>query len=406
MRQALPVLTILSCLTAWLPAMAGDASQGAAAEFGRALFFDTDLSEPRGQSCATCHDPDRAFTDGRESGTGGALSLGADGRSLADRNTPTLTYAASIPAFQYRDGHPTGGLFLDGRAATLTRQAVEPMLNPLEMAQPDRQALVNRILENADHRQAIENTFGAEALASEESVVNAATTAIAAFERSETFTSFDSRYDRSLVNEYEMTREEAIGRDLFFSDLINCIQCHLNDPSRVSRQETFTNHRYHNIGIPVNVRARQANGLGTEHRDPGLAANPAADDALASAGKFRVPTLRNVAVTAPYMHNGAFATLEAAVAFYAHYPLPNASSRINPETGEPWRAAEVPETIDLDLLEGGQPIDPQRVDYLVAFLRTLTDRRYESLLDSAPARPSPSSPKPIAAAPTATKPFK
>jgi cytochrome c peroxidase len=406
MRNVLPVLTILGCLFQWLPAsaMAGDTGRDALTEFGRALFFDADLSEPRGQSCATCHDPDRAFTDGRESGTGGALSLGADGHSLGDRNTPTLTYAAFIPAFQNIDGHPTGGLFLDGRAATLARQAVEPMLNPLEMAQPDRQALVERILENADHRLTIEDIFGAEALASEESVVNAVTTAIAAFERSETFTRFDSRYDRSLVGDYEMTREEAIGRDLFFSDLINCIQCHLNDPSRVSRQETFTNHRYHNIGTPVNVRARQANGLGTEHRDPGLADNP--EHGQESAGRFRVPTLRNVAVTAPYMHNGAFATLEAAVAFYAHYPLPNAVSRINPETGEPWRAAEVPETVDLELLEGGQPIDPERVAYLVAFLRTLTDRRYESLLDPAPARSSPSSPKPTAAAPTATKPFR
>jgi cytochrome c peroxidase len=177
-----------------------------------------------------------------------------------------------------------------------------------------------------------------------------------------------------------MTREEAIGRELFFSDLINCGQCHLNDPSRISERETFTNHRYHNIGVPPNTSLPPAGGVVPHGPDPGLAGHPVGPGAD-QAGRFRVPSLRNVAVTAPYMHNGVFQTLEAAVIFYAQYLLDNRPSRTNPETGAHWRPPEVPGTIDLALLRQGQPIDQRRVEHLVAFLETLTDQRYEHLLD-------------------------
>jgi len=347
---------------------------------GRALFFDTNLSEPRGQSCATCHDPARAFTDGRDNGVHGALSLGADGRSLADRNAPTLTYVALVPPFQVRNGEPSGGLFSDGRVATLRTQAVEPLLNPLEMGQPDKATLLARVAENPNYQTALRTLFSAATLTDPDRAMTAIATAIASFETSSTFSSFDSRYDRYLRGEYAMTRAEAIGRELFFSELINCGQCHLNEAGRTSPFETFTNHRYHNIGVPVNEQARRANRLGPGYQDPGLAGHPNVSDAR-QAGRFRVPTLRNVAVTAPYMHNGAFQSLETAVAFYAQYTLTNRPSAINPETGLPWRAAETPLTVDVDILSDGQPIDPRRVDHIVAFLKTLTDERYEHLLD-------------------------
>jgi cytochrome c peroxidase len=99
------------------------------------------------------------------------------------------------------------------------------------------------------------------------------------------------------------------------------------------------------------------------------------------AGKFRVPSLRNVAVTAPYMHNGVFKKLETAILFYDKYLVSNRQSESNPETGEPWGDPEVADTIDLDLLQQGQPITEDRARALVAFLRTLTDQRYEALLD-------------------------
>ena len=350
-------------------------------DLGRALFLDPEFSQPRGQACATCHDPDRAFSESRDNGVGRALSLGADGQSFADRNTPALTYAGFVPPFEVQAGVPSGGLFLDGREDTLNSQALAPLLNPLEMGLPGHTAIAARLLANPAYRADLEAHFGGAVLTDQAMALTAMTTAIAAFERSEALASFDSRYDRYLRGEYQMTREEAIGRELFFSDLINCVQCHLNDPGRVSERETFTNHRYHNIGVPVNVAARQANGLGNDHRDPGLAGNPAMQGAEDQLGRFRVPSLRNVAVTAPYMHNGVFATLEAAVAFYSQYTLNNRPSQLNPDTGLPWQPAEFPETVDLELLRDGQPIDQARIGHLVAFLKTLTDRRYEHLLD-------------------------
>ena len=98
------------------------------------------------------------------------------------------------------------------------------------------------------------------------------------------------------------------------------------------------------------------------------------------AGKYKVPTLRNVAVTGPYMHNGVFRELETVILFYNRFILTNRESQTNPETGQPWGDAEVADTVDLELLAQGQPISSLQVGPLAAFLRTLTDRRYEPLI--------------------------
>jgi len=373
----LAAVTAVASVTAWSD-IASPAEN--LVVLGRALFFDTRLSEPPGQACATCHDPDRAFSDPRRTGADGALSLGANGHSLGDRNTPALTYAAAIPPFHRVDDDYRGGFFLDGRAATLSLQAREPLLNPLEMAQPDELALSRRVLADPSYRENLQALFGAEALAGGPPTLDAITTAIAAFERTESFSTFDSRFDRALAGEYVMTRDEAIGQALFFSDLINCNQCHLNEPGRLSPRETFTDHSYHNIGVPMNGIARRENGLGPDHRDLGLGSRVDLADTRGLAGRFRVPGLRNVAVTAPYMHNGTFSSLETAVAFYGKYTVSNRPAQTNPETGRPWAPPEVNENIELTLLRSGQPLDAQRVRHLVAFLKTLTDARYEHLL--------------------------
>jgi len=169
---------------------------------------------------------------------------------------------------------------------------------------------------------------------------------------------------------------------LFFSQLINCHSCHLIETGEFHQQESFSSHRYHNIGVPVNSEVRRKNGLGSNHVDLGLLANPNIDD-LAHAGKFKVPTLRNIAVTGPYMHNGVFKELETVILFYNKFTLANLESQTNPETGEPWGDAEVPGTIDRELLEQGQPISPMQASALAAFLRALTDQRYEALLGEA-----------------------
>lgn len=346
--------------------------------FGHALFFDADLSLQRTQSCATCHDPDHAFVDARRDIAAGAVSLGADGRSTGRRNTPTLTYAALTPPF-HRDnaGFPVGGFFLDGRAPTLGEQLGGPLLSPIEMGQPDMSSVVARVLEKASYREALARLFGTAVLDRPEAVTQALIAALTTFERSGAFSTFDSKYDRYLKGEAVLSRAEGLGRELFFSNLTNCANCHLSSPQQISSRETFTNYRYHNIGVPKNTALPDPQGGFTA--DVGLLANPAIDDP-AQAGRFRVPTLRNVAVTGPYMHNGVFSDLHTAVFFYGRYTLNNAVSDTNPETRQPWGSAETPATVDEDLLRQGQPIDHHRAELLVAFLRTLTDARYEHLL--------------------------
>jgi cytochrome c peroxidase len=379
---ALRLLAFGAALTA--AGVRADPDRDALADLGRRLFFDANLSQYRTQSCATCHDPARAFSDGRDNGVDGAASLGDDGRSLGDRNTPTAAYASMAPSFHKNDeGHYIGGLFHDGRAATLAVQAVQPMLNPIEMGLPDSAAVLARMRADPVYVQGITERFGADVLKDPARTMAAIGECISAFEQTGEFAPFDSKYDRFLRGEYRMSALEEMGRSVFFSPMTNCSNCHLLNISTLDRRETFTNYRYHNIGLPPNTTLRNKNGLGTDHRDRGLLDHPAVDDP-ALAGKFKVPTLRNIAVTGPYMHNGVFRELRTAIRFYNHYIVRSKRSRTNPETDLPWGAAAFPDTVDLDLLSEGQPIDNRRIEALIAFLRTLTDARYEPLLGSQP----------------------
>ena len=344
------------------------------------------FSNNRTQSCATCHNPAAAFSDNRVNASSVAsaatVSVGADGKSFGDRNTPALTYVGLTPEFHSDSKTTVGGFFLDGRSQTLVQQAREPMLDPLEMAMPDENAIAGRIRASDGYRAALLNLNPRLDIRDDDAVVAAAMRAIAAFERSDEFQTFDSKYDRYLAGTYTMTPDEAIGRELFFSDLTNCRHCHLSNKQQITRQETFSSFEYHNIGTPVNIRARQLNGRGADYIDPGLGGNSLAGNAETNLGKYKVPSLRNVAVTAPYMHNGVFKKLETAVMFYARHLASNTTAAVNPETGQHWRPAEVPETVDAEFLPMGQPLEASRVRQLVAFLNTLTDRRYEHLLET------------------------
>lgn len=346
---------------------------------GEALFFETSLSANRTQSCATCHDPEHAFTDPRETEVGRAVSLGDDGESLGDRNAPTLGYVALSPTFQrLENGHYAGGFFHDGRAKTLEDQAAGPPLNPLEMGMPDHASIASRLQVNPDYVAAFSVHFSSETLNDPDAAIAAMTQAIAAFERTETFMPFDSKYDRYLHGEASLTAEEELGRQLFFDpDKTNCSLCHQAHMRADHPRETFTNYRYHNIGVPVNDHVRAVNGAA---KDDGLLANPAVDH-LAQAGRFKVPTLRNVAVTGPYMHNGVFEDLETVVRFYLKFTSLDKDRQINPKTGERWRIPETPKTLAVSELIKGEDLSEREINALVAFMRTLTDARYEHLLE-------------------------
>ncbi|MEJ2681015.1 MAG: cytochrome c peroxidase [Gammaproteobacteria bacterium] len=348
---------------------------------GQALYFDPNLSQNRTQSCATCHAPDAGFVDKRDNRTNGAVSLGDDGQSLGDRNAPTAAYASFSPLFhQNEDGEYVGGQFLDGREKDLAGQAGGPPLNPIEMGMPDAAAVVKRLTENDDYVLAFKQFYGDDVLNHTDTAYRAMASSIAAFERSAFFAPFDSKYDRYLRGEYKLTAQEDLGMTLFFSQqFTNCNQCHQLQSSPAMQQETFTNYTYHNIGTPVNTLVRTMNGLGNDHIDNGLLDNPTVTDPK-QAGKFKVPTLRNVAITGPYMHNGVFKDLRTVILFYNKYNSRNPKRQINPETGQAWATPEVTDNISTKELTSGPALDDQRIDALIAFLKTLTDKRYEALL--------------------------
>ncbi|MGQ9425434.1 cytochrome c peroxidase [Gilvimarinus sp. F26214L] len=341
-------------------------------ELGRALFFDASLSKHGDVSCATCHHPARAFSDSRDNGVAGAASRG---QALGERNAPTLSYGGLVPARHHdRRGELVGGQFWDGRAADLEEQALRPLLNPVEMGLDNEAELADRIGRNPHYRNRFQALFGGTIFSDPQALAAGVGAALAAFQRSEEFAAFDSRYDRYLRGEYQPSLQESVGMALFFSeDFTNCSLCHQSAALPRSRGETFSNHRYENIGVPVNRGLRRINGMTADFVDRGLAQ---ATGQTADEGRFRVPTLRNVAVTGPYMHNGVFKDLRTVLQFYNQYNRGRAS-RINPESGEPWREAEVPHTIALDRLQTRPALDEMQLDALLAFLHMLTDARFE-----------------------------
>jgi cytochrome c peroxidase len=375
------LIASLFCVAQAAP-LAADPVYDTLEDLGEALFFDANLSFNRTQSCAVCHDPSAGFADPTPTPAGGAVSLGADAKSLGDRNAPTASYAAFTPDFhQNADGKWIGGMFWDGREPDLEGQAGGPPLNPIEMGMPDKPSVVDRLLENPDYVEAMQRLSDPQVFDDPDRAFALMTQAIAAFERTEVFSPFDSKYDRYLRGDYEMTPQEELGRLLFFSQqFTNCNLCHQLHPSAIAEKETFSNYEYHNIGTPENVSIRAVNGVEPGTVDAGLLANPAVDDP-AQLGKFKVPTLRNVAVTGPYMHNGVFKDLRTVVLFYNRYNSRSEARQINPETGERFGNPPVPHTLAVKELTHGPALKDDRIDALVAFMKTLTDARYEHLLE-------------------------
>ena len=344
---------------------------------GQALFLDKNLSKNRTQSCATCHNPSTGFTDDRDNGISKMASLGDDGKSLGDRTAPSALYAKFSPTFHYDEKKKKyiGGQFWDGRASTLEDQAGGPPLNPAEMGISNKKEFISRIKENEYYVQTFKEIFGNDIFKDENKAYDAFTSIIASFERTEQFSPFDSKYDRYLKGEYDLTVLEDLGRTLFFSNNNNsCASCHVLK-GEDKEGETFTNYEYHNIGVPINKNLRAKNGV--KDIDNGLLNNPAVSDENQK-GKYKVPTLRNVAVTAPYMHNGVFSDLKTVVEFYDKFN--NKDRTINKETNLPWANAEVEETISKEELKA-KALSDRKVEALVAFMKLLTDKKYEYLLE-------------------------
>src|SRR5512139_2388938 len=356
-----------------------DPHQPEKAQLGRALFFDPSLSSPPGQSCATCHDANAALADPRFELP---VSKGALPGRVGNRNTPTARYAAFSPSFHFdkQEGAYVGGQFRDGRAATLVEQAKGPLMNPLEMANPDKQSVVAKV-RRAAYRSEFDGAFGKSALDDPEQAYERIAEALAAFEGTPQFNPFSSKYDAYLAGKARLTQQEMRGLRLFEAkDKGNCAACHPSRPGPKGEPPLFTDFTYDNLGVPRNpdnpfyklpARLNPAGALWVD-RGLGATVNKRSED-----GKFKVPTLRNIELTGPYMHNGYFRTLGGAVAFYNdrdRKPL-CARNLVTEETAlkqKCWPAPEVITNVNHDEL-GDLGLTEREIDDIVAFMRTLTD---------------------------------
>ena len=239
------------------------------AELGRLLYFDPRLSADNTVSCATCHNPKFAFTDGAP------VSTGIKGQK-GGRSAPTVINRAYSLA-----------QFWDGRAATLEAQAIGPMANPIEMGS-SHEAIVDRLKQSAGYRELFRKAFGDDQID-----IDRVAKAITTFER--TVLSGNAPYDRYRAGDKKaMTASQIRGMDVYFNKA-KCDQCH--------EGVNFTSNMYANLGV----------GTDKPEPDPGRYAftkNPV------DWGAFKTPTLREIAHTAPYMHDGSLKTLEEVVDFY------------------------------------------------------------------------------------------
>jgi cytochrome c peroxidase len=345
---------------------------------GRRLFFDPQLSEPPGTSCASCHDPSRAFSG--DNGSGAAVARGSRPGQRGTRNSPTLMYLAGAPPFGWQDREgrrvPVGGLFWDGRARSFADQARFPLLAANEMNNASREAVVAKVAAG-EAAAALRAAWGDDVFASTDRAWMAITDSLEAFQRSADFAPFTSKFDAALRGRATLTEQEERGQGLFLiAQKGNCAACHtLNADSRRPQDSLFTDFAYHALGVP-----RNDDVAGPGEFDLGLC-GPARTDLAGEArwcGSFRTPTLRNIARTAPYMHNGRFATLREAVAFYATRDTEPQRWYPNGEAFDdlpaPLRGNVDRETRPYHRQPGQRPaLRDDEIDDIVAFLHTLTD---------------------------------
>ena len=334
---------------------------------GKAIFFDTNLSEPSGQSCASCHSPEAGFANPNHinpTSEGAVLGL------FADRNAPTIAYSQYSPEFYFDGNEYIGGQFMDGRAATLEIQAGGPPLNPVEMHNPNKESYISKIAQ-ASYAGEFKRIYGQNIFNDLNKTYEAIGDAIATYERTSQVSQFTSKYDAFQKGKATLTAQEKLGLDLFI-DKAKCFICHpLSNEDLTTVPSLFTEYDYDNIGVPKNPNNKfytlssEYNPDGADFIDTGLARNPRviADGRVAQTrGMFKTPTLRNVEITGPYMHNGVFTTLKQVVSFY------------NTRDSDPtrWGAPEVAENINKDFI-GDLKLTNEEEDALVAFLMTLTD---------------------------------
>ena len=352
-----------------------------ATSVGKKIFFDEELSSDGNQSCGSCHDPAAGFADPNAT-MATPVSEGSASGQFGARNAPTAAYAAFITGFSAvtsttADGTLSsfrGGQFIDGRRPDLVEQAKDPFLNPLEMNNASAGEVVAKV-QNADYADEFLQVFGSDAFADSAAAYHSIATAIAAFESSVEVNPFSSKFDAWQDGEVALTAAEQRGFNLFNNEA-KCANCHSTDPDPASGKILFTDFNYFNVGTPVNT-SNPAYVADNAFRDGGLGDSPLLTDPAEQAaerGKFRTPTLRNIELTAPYMHNGRYATLRQVILHY-DIVVSSAEAGFTPIQNYP----EVDSSIAAELNFGDPNLAPalglsnQQIDDLIAFMLTLTD---------------------------------
>jgi cytochrome c peroxidase len=322
-------------------------------KLGKALFEDNNFSLKATQSCRTCHNGLTGFADPTNAINPEVtvVSLGDDGVSLGGRNAPTAAYAGYSPV-RFQDpvtGEYYGGMFWDGRkdgsvlGDPLAEQAQGPPLNPVEMNMESIATVVDVIEEY--YLNEFRKVYREDFVHDDQILFDLFARAIAAYERSAEVEKFDSYFDRGVL-----TSTEKSGRGLFKK---HCSVCHSMD-NISGNGPLFTTFGYSNIGIPDNPL------IDGDNNDLGLGGVVNDDEPSLQNGKFKIPTLRNVAVTAPYGHNGYFPTLLDIVNF-----------KNTRDVGD-WPMPDVNE--NLTYMIGDLSLTKNQVNSIVEFLKTLTDR--------------------------------
>jgi cytochrome c peroxidase len=261
------------------------------ATIGRYLFFDTRLSFNNTKSCSSCHDPQFAFTDGYRRST---TATGAS----ALHNAPSLINCASLKHFDWADP----------RITSLEQQHQRPLFNtePVEMgAKGYEEVILKRIESDTLYRALFKKNFSESG-----ATINFRNITICLAEFVKNLQSRQSAYDRYRKGDADaMSRSAQRGMQLFFSDKLNCASCHATDEFTLAAEESAPDSIYLNIGL-YNVGNKNIYPPG----DIGLAA---VTHDVRDNGKFRIPSLRNAALTAPYFHDGSVASLDEVIDIYA-----------------------------------------------------------------------------------------
>lgn len=363
--------------------VASPTGSAALIELGRSLFFDASLSEPAGTSCASCHAPARGFSSTNGSKLG--VPRGSRAGHFARRASPSLLYLRYVPPFRFfQEGDepgtaPAGGLFWDGRVDGIEALARQPLLNPDEMNGKDGATIAEKIARGG-YADAFERAFPA-ALKNPEATLRSVGAALSAFLLTDDMAPFSSKFDDVVRGKDRFTPLEAEGLRLFKDQNKGaCASCHLVDEAAHDPTASlFTDYGYDAVAAPLNdkIPASPTPDLGLcERTDP---VTPSSEPMYCI--NFRTPSLRNVAIRQSFMHNGGFADLRDVVAFYA---TRTTDARRWYRSGVPFDS--VPAKYRHQVNVGAAPYnrhagdppaltDPE-IDAIVAFLGTLTEKRY------------------------------